>query len=130
MVYKLNANETVEVVIFARDFYSRHSLAIEPNETYQVTCKRKQRWWDWFIPSSPAGYRNILVEWAGLRLETARCFCLCGAFDKDENQLFKIGKSCNIGPQQKKVALYFFANDCKKAYWNNWGKIKVVISRL
>ena len=29
----------IEISVFAKDFYSRHSLAIEPGETYRITLK-------------------------------------------------------------------------------------------
>ena len=131
MIYNINPNESVKIAIYSKDFYSRHCIVIESNENYQIISTNKKYWWDWFIPSSASGYSKYLnpfVILIGLRLKQANCFCLCGVFDKDEKTNFKIGKSKQICNDKKRI-LYFFANDHKKAYWNNWGKIEIEIKR-
>lgn len=130
MEHTIAANQVIEITVYAKDFYSRHSLVINPGETYRITSKKSQYWWDWFVPSSPSGYYNPLASWAGLRVKTAKCFSLCGAFDKDENTVFEIGKAAVVPAQKNKRSLYFFANDYRKAYWNNWGRIKIIVERV
>lgn len=130
MKYTISPNQMIEITVYAKDFYSRHSLIINPGETYRITSKKSQYWWDWFVPSSPSGYCNPLAVRLGLRVKTAKCFSLCGAFDEDENTVFEIGKSAVAPVQQNKRSLYFFANDYRKAYWNNWGRIKIIVERV
>jgi hypothetical protein len=130
MVYTIALNQVIEITVYAKDFYSRHSLIINPGETYRISSKKCQYWWDWFVPSSASGYYNPLAVRLGLRLKTAKCFCLCGAFDKDENTFFEIGKTAMISAQENKRVLYFFANDYRKAYWNNWWRIKIIVERV
>lgn len=132
MQYQLQTNQEIEIPVFARDYYSRHSILIEPGHKYMLTCKPRQYWWDWFIPSSPQGYRNFFAEWVGLKLrvESAKCFCLCGVYNKDEITVFKISNGTLINSQQESTSLYFFANDYKKAFWNNWGKITITVRRI
>ena len=79
---------------------------------------------------SPSGYNNPLASWAGLRVKDAKCFSLCGVFDMNEDTVFEIGKSTLTSSRQNKTSLHFFANDYRKAYWNNWGKIKIIIERI
>jgi hypothetical protein len=130
--YQLQQNQAVEIPVFAKDYYSRHSVLIEPEKTYLITCKPRQYWWDWFVPSSPQGYKNFIVKLFGLKLRvsSAKCFCICGVYGENETTAFKIGNQILIKPQKETKSLYFFANDYEKAYWNNWGKITIIIRRI
>ena len=74
MEYTIAANQMIEITVYAKDFYSRHSLIINPGETYRITCKKSQYWWDWFVPSSPSGYYNPLASWAGLKSKNCQMF--------------------------------------------------------
>jgi hypothetical protein len=130
MEYTIKTNNVIEITLYARDYYSRNSLVIEPGETYRIVSKKCQYWWDWFIPSAASGYWNPLAIHLGLRVKTAKCFSLCGAYNRDENTVFEICTDAVIIAQQNKRLLYFFANDNKKAYWNNWGRIKIIVERL
>lgn len=132
MIYQIKPNQEVKLTIYARDFYSRNCIELESNKIYQIISIGEKYWWDWFIPCSASGYSkyfNPLVILIGLRLKHVNCFCLCGVFDKNEKTKFKIGKSKELCTNKNKI-LYFFANDHKKAYWNNWGKIEISIKNI
>lgn len=130
MRHTLSGVNLITITLFAEDFYSRDSFEVQAGIRYQIICDANQSWRDWFVPSSPLGYNNFLAKLFGLRLKTAKCFCLCGVFDKLEETSFRIGTLSDIEPQETDKILYFFANDYKKAYWNNYGSIDITIKSV
>jgi hypothetical protein len=130
MVHTVTYGNSVTIKLFAKDFYSRDSFEVQAGMRYLLICDGNQTWNDWFVTSSPSGYNNLLAKLFGLRLKTAKCFCLCGVFDKIEGTSFRIGSSFHIEPQATTKILSFYANDYKKAYWNNHGSIDITITSV
>lgn len=129
IIHTLQAGDSLSVYIYARDRYSRHSLAVNAGEQYKITSAADQRWVDLFIPASPNGYGNVLANWFGQRVKGAKCFCLCAAYNYDDNGAFAIGTDHTFIASVTGT-LSFFANDVPGYDWNNWGKILVTIYRI
>jgi hypothetical protein len=129
MITSLALNQSALFIIDAKELYSEHTLYVKSGEEYEFFCDPDQHWKDWFVTANPDGYFNPLALLMGLRAITAKCFCLCGAFDRDDSTSFPIG-SKNIVRMQKMGLLSFFANDVKGFYGNNSGSIKLNITRL
>ena len=113
----------------ARDIYSPDKLLINKDENYLFFCNNDQFWMDWFIKTSPNGFYNLLASIHGLRIKSAKCFCLCGAYNNSDNGAFAIG----IRKEVKIIesgTLSFFANDSSKYYKNNKGTIELNINRI
>jgi len=82
------------------------------------------------IPSSPDGYPNPLAKLFGLRVHTARCFCLCGAWGRRDATAFAIGSGTHTIEADQHTDLTFFANDVRGFEWNNWGSISLTVTRI
>jgi hypothetical protein len=91
MIYRLQPGEHQTLIIDAKDIYSPEQIAVEKDEKYEFACDETQRWKDWFINSGPNGYPNLLARLWGLRVKSAKCFCLCGAYNVQDRDAFPIG---------------------------------------
>ena len=125
----LAMNQTIVFDIKAETLFSEDVLLVNKGELYRFWCDNGQKWKDWFYTTSPDGYFNPLVWLFGARLTTARCFCLCGVYDHDDDTAFAIGSDSTVKIQMNGT-VSFFANDAIWAYGNNSGAIKLNISRL
>ena len=126
---RLNINQTVEVEIRARCIWNETNIEICEGEKYKFNANGK--WTDFFVTKNANGYSNsymqLFKKWK--RSKEHPWFALIGTLNKNENELFLIGK--NSSKQFSKTGkLYFFANDAKMFYWNNFGKIHLQIKRI
>ncbi len=129
MIYRLQVGEHRTLIINARDVYSSEQIAVEKDEKFELVCAGKQRWKDWFISSGPDGYFNFFAGLWGLRVKPVKCFCLCGAYNKQDRGAFPVGSYCALTTAQP-GNLSFFANDSKGFYFNNKGKVKLEVKRI
>ncbi|MBO9621067.1 MAG: hypothetical protein J7539_18775, partial [Niabella sp.] len=135
MDFKLNVGENKKITVAAKQEFSDWCIKVLPNEQYLISCSKDERWKDWFINTSAEGYCNPLAILVGLRVKHVKCFCLCGAYNRDDKTAFEIGlnKLITIPDTIKGTSLlklYFFANDSKGYYWNNRGQIEISIGRM
>lgn len=126
----LEIGQTIILEIIASEQWSSQRLAVKENEKYRIWCNPGQTWTDLFIKSSPDGFFNILSYIAGQRVKGVKCFCLCGAYNKDISTGFAIGSSKEFDTKGVSGELYFFPNDTKSAYNNNKGSILINIQRI
>lgn len=119
---------TIAVKAGAR--YSATQIAVVPGECYKVTPLAGQRWIDLVIPSSPAGYTNPLAKWVGMRVPSARCMCLCAAFNEQDTDTIPIGSGREIRDIPVAGTMSFFANDVPGFEWNNFGTIHIAVTRI
>lgn len=129
MMTNFDLKQSALFTINAKTLYSTDILHVKKGEQYQFYCDKDQGWKDWFIPTGPNGYFNVLAWLIGLRLKSAKCFCLCGVYDQKDSTAFAIGSN-NIIQMEKTGVVSFFANDTKGFYRNNSGCIKLRITRL
>jgi len=130
MLYELLRYQTRELTIIADQLFSDDCIAIGPGEQYDIWCNEGEKWKDWYKTSAPEGYNNPFAKPFRLRCRTAKCFCLCGVYDKDDETSFEIGMRTTIFPENTRKLLSFFANDVRWAYCNNHGQIKVSVKRI
>ncbi len=120
----------ITLQVYAEDYYSRHSLQVNPGEAYHIEVLPNQYWTDWFHKSDASGFWNPLAQLWGMRVKKTKCFTLCGAYDKSDQNAFPIGLQRDIEITQKQPSeLFFFANDSKNYYGNNRDSITIRISR-
>ncbi|WP_159471139.1 hypothetical protein [Dyadobacter sp. 3J3] len=128
--HRLASNTSRELVIISACIYSSQRILVNAEEVYEITCDSRQRWKDLILPSGPEGIFNPLAILAGLRLRGVKCFCLCGAYNESENDLFEIGIQRVITIPKDKTSLSFFPNDAIKHYGNNKGSVIIKVRRL
>lgn len=128
--HSLAVGENKPLVIDSQEDYSSEIIVVSAGQKYQVTCDGNQRWRDSFIKSKPTGFFNPLALLAGMRVKKVKCFCLCGAFDKNDATGFAIGTGETFVVDGDYKELSFFANDTKGYYENNCGSIVINVVRL
>lgn len=129
MLHTIGLNETKTLTIQAREFYSSEKISVVADEKYEFSCPPDAHWVDWFVSSTPDGYFNLLSLMLGQRVKHTKCFCLCGAYNDNDDGAFAIG-STNICKMERTGTLSFFANDARNYYGNNKKAITVNIKRV
>ena len=118
--------QPVSIIVDSKEKFSSTKFPVRQSVSYHITADGSQRWYDWFVKTSPKGYWNPLALMAGLRVKRAKCFCLCGCYDDDITTAFPIGEGCEVVADRNGY-LSFFANDTEDYYGNNKGSIVVKI---
>lgn len=129
-IHQLAIGTSKDLVVIAACIFSSERIRINAGEEYEITCDNRQRWKDLFLTSGPLGIFNPFAFLAGLRLKGTKCFCLCGAYNESENDLFEIGTHRVIKIPEGKTSLSFFPNDAIKHYGNNKGSVIINVKRL
>ena len=129
-ILQLLPGETATIAVKAGARYSATLIAVAPGEGYEVTPLAGQRWVDLVIPSSPAGYTNMLAKWVGMRVPSALCMCLCAAFNEQDTNALPVGNGRHITNIPVAGTMSFFANDVPGFEWNNFGTIQIVVARI
>ena len=130
-----------DVTVFASQPYNYSALMLEKEATYQFSVEPGQKWKDGEVTCGPDGWDRDDVEFgireigiAGMepfrRVSDADWFCLCGCVTDNDDHAFKIGKGPVEVEIKKSGEFLPFANDLKKYYGNNSGKIKVTVERI
>lgn len=85
------------------------------------------RWVDALIPCGPAGFRFNPLGFLGRRRSPRHnWFALIGGLDEDESTLFLIGRG-GSHRFERSGRLSVFANDDRRAYGNNRGRVQLRI---
>ncbi len=122
-----------------RRHYAPTGLPVRPGERYRFAASGK--WRDAAKLCGPEGWGGgWLKRWA--RLPGSALFRLCGSIGRDDAQAFAIGSALDwtvpaAAAGAADPALYLFANDWRRMYWNNHpattaegGPLRVTITRL
>lgn len=129
--HSLEPTDVIMLEILAVETFSSQSLLVTAHQKYRIWSDVTQRWYDGYVlSSSPNGFFNIMASIIGKRVKNTPCFCLCGAYDRNDNTGFAIGSNKEFEVPENVSELYFFPNDSKGFYWNNRGSIKIGIERL
>jgi hypothetical protein len=87
---------------------------------------------DFFVCCGPEGYDNAYMRLfaSRKRVQKTPWFALCGRVGNDDGDAFPIGRELvNFAPTRVgEVA--FFANDHPEFYWNNFGRIPLLVARM
>lgn len=121
------------ILMYAEDFYSYMSVSVQRGEVYSFKVVRQHEYVDFTEPSNADGWDNKMLEWKwfkkGKRVDTAKCYALCGAIGASECDLFSIGCCRNNFTIPATGNMHFFANDHKNFYWNNKGYLWIRVTR-
>lgn len=128
MTHTLNIAETVILTILAADKYSGETLTVQKDEQYTFGVAADQKWRDWGFSCGADGYFNLLASVFGQRVKGAKCFCLCGVYDQNDDTAFAIGSAKTL-TTTREGTMSFFANDSRGFYFNNKGSIQIAITR-
>jgi hypothetical protein len=132
----LELNESKTFRVSSRAKWNSSGIDAGPGETYRITLDPPgQRWVDFFIPSGASGYSSFLTNPFRSRLRNPRYpfFALLVAAGEDETQAVPAADPTqgfvDFTPPQR-GELLFFANDLHHAYWNNFGSMRVRVTRI
>lgn len=136
-LYKLQSGDSKQITVYADATYSGEKFEVGPGEDYSIEALPDQQWVDWWIPSSPNGFRNLLAIGKPMRVRTAKCLCLCAAVGEQDEGAVAIGEKgvVSTGDGFEVSTLSFFANDVDIKRDNNWfrrnnrGSIRINVKR-
>ena len=137
---QLEVGEKTTVDIVARRYWNDTGLHVTADQRYQLAAHGT--WIDFYIPCAADGYRTPgwllrgplgTLGWIAQRLRRVpegNWFVLAGAVRAGMDcQYFVVGGSREVRmPTSGQLAL--FANDVPGFYWNNFGSIRLDITRL
>jgi hypothetical protein len=133
--------KTEEVTVFANQIYNHSGLMLEKGAIYRFSVKKDQKWHDGNITCGPEGW-NLGNQKLGLkevrialmepfrRVPDADWFCMCGCVTDNDDYAFEIGEGPVEIEIEKSGEFLPFANDKRKYYGNNEGKIIIVVQRI
>ena len=135
-----NKDDEEVVTVFASEFHNFTGLMLEKGVEYQFEAEPNQQWQDDSIKCGPDGW-NLDNQHLGLveliirplqpfRRVDCDWFTLCGCVTKNDDFAFPIGNDTVRHVVQKSGEFLPFANDVKKRYGNNSGKIKLKVTRI
>lgn len=143
----LAAGKSVEISIFARDFWNSTSVYLEAGAEYTFVAAGS--WQDAHYTTGPEGMGGGLVHWlesSAKRVDTAPWFCLICAIGDAGNPdnagnpqpmtVFAVGKGVARLAVKKGGYLYGFANDAVLPlgetifYRNNRGSVRLTVTRI
>jgi hypothetical protein len=138
----LKVRESRELPVMAHQFYNRTGLLLERGRVYRFKVKPNQTWRDGGIPCDADGWNrdDISKGWIkelGIktmepfrRQAEADWFALVGAVGDAGDELFTIGKAGIEYIPKKSDEFCPFANDLKRMYGNNDGRILLTVTRV
>ncbi|SEK17985.1 hypothetical protein [Parapedobacter koreensis] len=123
----LSVNQAMIIEVEAKKLWNATDLEVSANQTYRFVAKG--RWRDFIVKTGANGYTASYMRlFDGYkRFQNANWFSLIGSIDKSRD--FEIGKT-NTVEMKASGFLYLYANDAPRFYFNNSGKISVVITRI
>lgn len=127
MKLAINQEETFKIRAFKQ--WNDTNLEIKAGETYVFTSTGK--WFDFFICCDANGYKRWYLKYAEKkrRAPGELWFALMGSINHGKKQYYQLYSRKPITFEES-GQLTCFANDLKCMYFNNWGKVKLVVKRI
>jgi len=138
----LDKDESIVVPVMAHQFHNRTGILLEKGHSYSFKVKPNQKWKDGGIECDADGWKRNRagIGWIkelaikGMepyrREEDADWFKLIGAVGDSDREQFIIGTKLVKHLIQKSDEFCPFANDLKRMYGNNEGRIYLTVKRL
>jgi len=132
----LSVGDSAVVEVWAKTQANRTKIAVKQGSKYRFVVPSGQVWTDWFIRSDANGYPHGPLPFlqeafqATKPLPDKNWFLLVGAIDRPRNATFAIGGKPIEVLMNSSGELILFANDSKWFYWNNFGRIQVIVTRV
>jgi hypothetical protein len=133
----LEPGDPRRVRIGAREPWNDTGLIIVAGQRYEM--RSTGTWTDFFITRDAEGFtsdeapaltRRLLKKHEHRRRQPREnWFTLIGAIGREETTAFRIGTALTFRADRT-GELSCFANDVPDAYWNNWGSVELVVTRL
>src|SRR6267143_2107928 len=128
---KLPPGGEISVVVPARSQWTSTGVVAKPGEKYRFLSLPPDRWYDLLKASSSGGYLSFWFQRSAekcRRVPSAPWFILCGSIEPTGTPFVVKKDEGAIMLERGEIGL--FANDVPRAYWNNFGHLKVRITRL
>jgi hypothetical protein len=129
---KLAPGAATFVLVPAHSQWKSTGVYARPGEKYRFQSLPPDRWYDLIKPSTSRGYPSLSSIQRNAekcrRVPSALWFTLCGSVEPTGTPFVAYGKNGVIIPARGEIGL--FANDVPRAYWNNFGGLRVKITRL
>ena len=133
---KLSVGDSAVVEVWARPRVNHTKIAVVEGTGYRFHVPEGQTWTDWFIRCGANGYSHSALSFMQDRFRSTKplpdknWFALVGAIDSPQRKPFLIGTGAFVCPMPGTGELILFANDARCFYWNNFGRIQVVVTRI
>jgi hypothetical protein len=110
----------------------RSQIQVQAGEVYDFRVPPGARWVDLVFHTGPEGYSNAYMSLLSRtkRVSGAPWFALCGRVGEDDRNAFIIGRELVGHAMTESGELAFFANGNRHFYWNNFGAIPLLITRV
>lgn len=117
---------TPQIEVNPRYRYNFMDVTVRKDEVYQFICSG--RWVDLCIPTDEGGFKGRFMFGQRKKISPEdNWLALMGSINMEGH--FLIGKNERV-TMPKDGSLYCFANDWESKLHNNWGRIKITITRL
>jgi hypothetical protein len=132
----LTPGESAVVEVWARLPANKTRIRVTPGMRLRFLVPPNQTWTDWLIQKGAGGYAHgplpfIQEPFAPTKpLPGSNWFALVGQVDRPKTTPFLIGEKPVTRTMKAEGELLLFANDARDFYWNNFGRILVVITRV
>jgi hypothetical protein len=133
---ELSVGDSAVVEIWARPRANHTGILVKKGSKYSFVVPPGQIWTDWFVRTNAEGYPHGPLSFiqeafrSTKPLPNKNWFLLIGAIDRPERAPFSIGGTRVVRRMTCSGELVLFANDAKAFYWNNFGRIQVIITRV
>jgi hypothetical protein len=137
---ELSVGDSAVVEIWARLRANHTKIVVKEGSKYSFAVPPGQIWTDWFIGTDANGYPRGPLPFIQEAFRSKKplpgknWFLLIGAIDRPERAPFCIGGNpagtAAVRQIKSNGELILFANDAKSFYWNNFGRIQVIITRV
>jgi hypothetical protein len=140
----LSLGDSAVVEVWAKSPANHTNIRVQKGSKIRFVVPPGQIWNDWFVGTDANGYHRGPLPFIQEAFRSAKFlpdsnwFLLAGAIDRPENAPFPIGGNpagTPVGtPVEREMPssgeLILFANDAKSFYWNNFGRIQVIVTRV
>ena len=132
----LNPGDSAVVQVWARLPRNHTGIWMTARSTLRFSIPPRQQWTDWVIQTDGGGYSHgplpiIQERFASTKpLPSENWFALLGAIDGARSSPLLIGGNGGVIDFHDTGELVLFANDARSFYWNNFGRLQVIVTRL
>ena len=126
---ELTAGQSVTVTIRSHEKWNHTGVLLDRGVRYRFVAKGI--WCDFYKPVTADGYDSLLFTPAEnkLRGKDMNWFSLVGCVGENQDNVFLIGRKREFIAMDD-GELTCFANDVSNMYWNNWGSVRLTVTRL
>ena len=134
---ELKIGEFTEVTVCACRPWNESGIQVLKGQQYSFKAEVVSDWIDGGVPADPyEGWQGGFYRFIGYlgsylkRSEKADWYALVGSIDKNDEHTFAVVDiSSDVLTMNRSGNLYFYANDKKGRYFNNKGKVALLVKR-